>query len=134
MIRKQEHYQTNPFTPEWVRAKYYAKRQKQLTNKVLKGEVRKNPDITRQRVLRSYIKFQTKVAQTQSICMVKEWDCPDLIYPEEFKTGYLDPLKRAVDNFLSTAVYWKESNLITEGELAKTQSLWQRVALYIEKQ
>ena len=110
------------------------KGQKQLTNRVLKGEVRENPYITRQRVLRSYIKFQTKVAQKQSICMVKEWDCPDLISPEEFKTGYLDPLKRAVDNFLSTAVYWKESNLITEGELAKTQSLWQRVALYIEKQ
>ena len=24
LIRKQEHYQTNPFTPEWVRARYYA--------------------------------------------------------------------------------------------------------------
>ena len=110
------------------------KGQKQLTNKALKGEVRENPYITRQRVLRSYIKFQTKVAQKQSICMVKEWDCPDLISPEEFKTGYLEPLKRAVDNFLSTAVYWKELNLITEGELAETQSLWQRVALYIKKQ
>ena len=31
--------------------------------------------------------------------MVKEWDFPDLISPEEFKTQYLDPLKRAVDNF-----------------------------------
>ena len=28
LIRKQEHYQTNPFTPEWVRARYYAKRTK----------------------------------------------------------------------------------------------------------
>ena len=65
--------------------------------------------------------------------MVKEWDCPDLISPEEFKIQYLDPLKRAVDGFLSTAIYWKESNLITEAELAETQSLWQRVALYMEK-
>ena len=110
------------------------KGQKQLTNEVLKEKVRENPYITRQRVLRSYIKFQTKVAQLQSICMVKEWNCSDLISPEEFKTQYLDPLKRAVDNFLSTAVYWKESNLITEGELAETQSLWQRVELYIKKQ
>ena len=109
------------------------KGQKQITKKVLKENVRENPYITRQRVLRSYIKFQTKVAQRQSICMVKEWDCPDLISPEEFKTEYLDPLKRAVDDFLSTAVYWKESNLITEGELTETQSLWQRVALYIKK-
>ena len=134
LIRKQEHYQTNPFTPEWVRARYYAKRTKATHKQSVKRRVRENPYITRQRVLRSYIKFQTKVAQKQSICMVKEWDCPDLISPEEFKTGYLDPLKRAVDNFLSTAVYWKESNLLTEGELAETQSLWQRVALYLEKQ
>ena len=28
LIIKQEHYQTNPFTPEWVRARYYAKRTK----------------------------------------------------------------------------------------------------------
>ena len=28
LIRKQELYQTNPFTPEWVRARYYAKRTK----------------------------------------------------------------------------------------------------------
>ena len=28
LIRKQEHYQTNPFTPEWVRARYYAKKAK----------------------------------------------------------------------------------------------------------
>ena len=28
LIRKQEQYQTNPFTPEWVRARYYAKRTK----------------------------------------------------------------------------------------------------------
>ena len=28
LIRKQEHYQTNPFTSEWVRARYYAKRTK----------------------------------------------------------------------------------------------------------
>ena len=28
LIRKQEHYQTNPFTREWVRARYYAKRAK----------------------------------------------------------------------------------------------------------
>ena len=28
LVRKQEHYQTNPFTPEWVRARYYAKRTK----------------------------------------------------------------------------------------------------------
>ena len=26
LIRKQEHYQTNPFTPDRVRARYYAKR------------------------------------------------------------------------------------------------------------
>ena len=85
--------------------------------------------------MRSYIKFQTKVAQKQSICHGKRvGTVQTLISPEEFKTGYLDPLKRAVDNFLSAAVYWKESNLITEGELAETQSLWQRVALYIEKQ
>ena len=25
LIRKQKHNQTNPFTPEWVRARYYAK-------------------------------------------------------------------------------------------------------------
>ena len=84
------------------------------------------------KVLRSYIKFQTKVAQRQSVCMVKEWDCPDLITFQEFKTQYLDPLERAVDSFLSAAVYWKELNLITEGELAETQSLWQRVILYIK--
>ena len=110
------------------------KGQKQLTNKELKEEVRENPYITRQKVLRSYIKFQTKVAQKQSICMIKEWNCPDLISPEEFKVGYLNPLKSAVDNFLSTVVYWKELNLIYEGELAEIQALWQRVALYIEKQ
>ena len=52
--------------------------------------------------------------------MVREWDCPDLITSEEFKIQYLDPLERAVDSFLSAAVYWKESNLITEGELAET--------------
>ena len=28
LIRKQEHYITNPFTPEWVRARYYVKRTK----------------------------------------------------------------------------------------------------------
>ena len=28
LIRKQEHYQPNPFTPEWVRARYYTKRTK----------------------------------------------------------------------------------------------------------
>ena len=28
LVRKQEHYQTNPFTLEWVRAGYYAKRTK----------------------------------------------------------------------------------------------------------
>ena len=28
LIRKQEHNITNPFTPEWVRARYYAKRTK----------------------------------------------------------------------------------------------------------
>ena len=28
LIRKQEHYQTNPFSPEWVRARYNAKRAK----------------------------------------------------------------------------------------------------------
>ena len=28
LIRKQEQYQTNPFTTEWVRARYYAKRTK----------------------------------------------------------------------------------------------------------
>ena len=28
LIQKQEHYITNPFTPEWVRARYYAKRAK----------------------------------------------------------------------------------------------------------
>ena len=28
LIRKQEHYITNPFTPEWVRARYYARRTK----------------------------------------------------------------------------------------------------------
>ena len=28
LIRKQLHYQTNPFSPEWVRARYYAKRAK----------------------------------------------------------------------------------------------------------
>ena len=28
LIRKQKHYITNPFTPEWVRARYYAKRTK----------------------------------------------------------------------------------------------------------
>ena len=28
LIRKQEHYQTNPCTPEWVRARYNAKRSK----------------------------------------------------------------------------------------------------------
>ena len=96
------------------------KGQKQITNKLLKEKVRENPYITRQKVLRSYIKFQTKVAQRQSICMVKEWDCPELITSEEFKIQYLDPLERAVDSFLSAAVYWKESNLITEGELAET--------------
>ena len=82
--------------------------------------------------MRSYIKFQTKVDQQQSICMVKEWDCPDLISPGEFKIQYLDPLDGAVDSFLSAAIYWKESNLITEGELAETQSLWQRVTLYMK--
>ena len=82
--------------------------------------------------MRSYIKFQTKVDQQQSICMVKEWDCPDLISPGEFKVQYLDPLERAVDSFLSAAVYWKESNLISEGELGGTQSLWQRVTLYMK--
>ena len=108
------------------------KGQKQITNKVLKEKVRENPYITRQKVLRSYMKFQTKIAQRQSVCMVKQWDCPDLITFQEFKTQYLDPLERAVDSFLSTAVYWKELNLITEGELAETQSLWQRVILYIK--
>ena len=132
LIRKQEHYITNPFTPEWVRARYYAKRTKANHKQGVKRKSRENPYITRQRVLRSYIKFQTKVAQRQSICMVKEWDCPDLITSEEFKIQYLDPLERAVDSFLSAAVYWKESNLITEEELAETQSLWQRVILYIK--
>ena len=28
LIRKQKHYQTNTFSPEWVRARYYAKRAK----------------------------------------------------------------------------------------------------------
>ena len=66
--------------------------------------------------------------------MIKEWDCPDLISHEDFKIGYLDPLKRAVDTFLSAAVFWRESNLITEGELGETQALWQRVDIYLQKQ
>ena len=32
LIRKQEHYRTNPFSPEWVKARYYAQRTK-ATNK-----------------------------------------------------------------------------------------------------
>ena len=132
LIRKQEHYITNPLHQSGLEQDIMLKGQKQITNKVLKEKVRENPYITRQKVLRSYIKFQTKVAQRQSVCMIKEWDCPDLITFEEFKTQYLDPLERAVDSFLSAAVYWKESNLITEGELAETQSLWQRVILYIK--
>ena len=40
LIRKQEHYQTNPFTSEWVRARYYAKRAK--TNSQSQGVKRKS--------------------------------------------------------------------------------------------
>ena len=28
LIKKQDHYRTNPFTPEWVKARYYAQRAK----------------------------------------------------------------------------------------------------------
>ena len=42
LMRKQEHYQTNPFTPEWVRARYYAKRtkatHKQSIKRIRQGE------------------------------------------------------------------------------------------------
>ena len=42
LIRKQEHYQTNPLIPEWVRARYYAKRakatQKQSVKRRSQGE------------------------------------------------------------------------------------------------
>ena len=36
LIRKQEHYQTNPFTPEWVRARYYAQRTKAINKQRVK--------------------------------------------------------------------------------------------------
>ena len=43
LIRKQEHYQTNPFTPEWVRARYYAKRTKATHKQSIKRRSQGEP-------------------------------------------------------------------------------------------
>ena len=43
LIRKQEHYQTNPFTPEWVRARYYAKRTKATHKQSVKRKSQGEP-------------------------------------------------------------------------------------------
>ena len=43
LIRKQEHYQTNPFTPEWVRAGYYAKRTKATHKQSVKKRSQREP-------------------------------------------------------------------------------------------
>ena len=76
--RKQEHYQTNPFTPEWVRARYYAKRTKATHKQSVKRRSQGEPIYNQAKGLEVMHKISTKVAQKQSICMVKEWDCPDL--------------------------------------------------------
>ena len=43
LIKKQEHYQTNPFSPEWVRARYYAKRAKATHKQGIKRKSQGEP-------------------------------------------------------------------------------------------
>ena len=43
LIRKQEYYQTNPFTSEWVRARYYAKRAKTTHKQGVKRKSQEEP-------------------------------------------------------------------------------------------
>ena len=43
LIKKQEHYITSPFTPEWVRARYYAKRTKANHNHGVKRKSQGEP-------------------------------------------------------------------------------------------
>ena len=135
LIRKQERYQQTLSHQSGLEEDIMLKGQKQLTNKALKGEVREKPIYNQAKSLEIIHKISNLSSPEAKYLHGKRVGLSRFNFPpEEFKTGYLEPLKRAVDNFLSTAVYWKELNLITEGELAETQSLWQRVALYIKKQ
>ena len=43
LIRKQLHYQTNPFSPEWVGARYYAKRAKATHKQGIKRKSQGEP-------------------------------------------------------------------------------------------
>ena len=81
-------------------------------------------------------KFYTKICKRQYLCMLTEWNCPDLVSKERFKKEYLDPLKRAADQYLSAIVYWREQDLalVTPDEYAEIQALWLRVDQYIKKQ
>ena len=65
--------------------------------------------------------------------MISEWECPYSITPEYFKKAYPDPLKRAADQYLSAAVFWKESEVITLEEFREIPNLWQRVDRYLKK-
>ena len=111
------------------------KGQKQML-KLPKENIQGNKCITRQRIQYSMGKFFYKVCKRQYICSITEWDCPDLVSKEKFKREYLDPLKRAADQYLSAVVYWRELdiNLVTPAEYAEVQDLWLRVDQYIRKQ
>ena len=67
------------------------------------------------------------------MCIISEWGCP-FFARECFKKTRLDPLKRAADQYLSAAVYWREVEVITIDEFQEIQNLWQRVDCYLKKQ
>ena len=86
--------------------------------------------ISRQRVLYSMGRFCARIHKRQYWCIINE----GLKSEEEFKKDYLDPLKRATDQYLSAVNYWKgqNPNLVTPEEYASIQALWQRVEKYIQ--
>ena len=94
----------------------------------------KNKYISRQRVEYSMKKFFEKIAKRQYMCMISEWGCPSLFSLEHFKKTCLDPLKRAADQYLSAAIYWRELEVITIDEFQEIQNLWQKVDRYLKRQ
>ena len=79
-------------------------------------------------------KFHEKVAEREYLCKITEWDCPHFLTWRDFKKNYLEPLKRAADQFMSAATYWKELDAITLEEFYDIQAIWLKVEQYLKKQ
>lgn len=90
--------------------------------------------MSRQRVEYSMSKFHKKVSKRHYLCIVTECDCPSKISKETFQREYLDPLRRAIDQYLSAVIHWKDLELVSNQEFSEVQALWQRVDQYIRNQ